>query len=90
VVDEDIRVPLEFYYHQPAELHPVWRGHTSDQDLLPKVEPVVAQTDDFWLVSSHTSSDALEQFLLRYADVVESAEFRDIEVLRFHTRGGSK
>ena len=90
LVDEDIRVPLEFYYRQPAELHPVWRGHISDQDLLPKVEPVVEQTDDFWLVSSHTSSDALEQFLLRYADVVESAEFRDIEVLRFHARGGSK
>lgn len=90
LVDEDIRVPLEFYYRQPAELHPVWRGHTSDQDLLPKVEPVVEQTDDFWLVSSHTSSDALEQFLLRYAEIAESAEFRDIEVLRFRTRGGSE
>lgn len=89
LVDEDIRVPLEYYYHTPADLRPVWRGHTSDADLEPKVAPVMATVSDYWLVVSHTDSDALEQYLRRFGDVVERREFRDITVMRFRRRGGA-
>lgn len=89
LVDEDIRVPLVHYYQVPADLHPVWRGHTSDADLGPKVAPVVANAADFWLVVSHTDSNALEQYLRRYGDVVERREFRDITILHFRRRGGA-
>ena len=89
LVDEDIRVPLEFYYTQPADLHPVWRGHTSDEDLSPRVDGVAANADEFWLVVSHSNNDALEQYLRRFGNVVERSEFRDVSVIRFRGRGGS-
>ncbi len=89
LVDEDIRVPLVHYYQVDADLHPVWRGHTSEADLEPKVAPVVAHVPDFWLVVSHTDNDALEQYLRRYGDVVEQREFRDITILHFRRRGGA-
>jgi len=89
LVDEDIRVPLMHYYQVAADLHPVWRGHTNDADLEPKVAPVMATVSDFWLVVSHTDNDALERYLRRYGDVVERREFRDITVLHFRRRGGA-
>lgn len=89
LVDEDIRVPLVHYYQVAADLHPVWRGHTSDADLQPKVAPVVANAADFWLVVSHTDNDALEQYLRRYGDVVERRKFRDIVIMHFRRRGGA-
>ncbi len=89
LVDEDIRVPLEYYYKQPADFHPIWRGHVSDEDLSPRIEPVMDQVAEFWLVVSHTDNDAVEQYLRRFADVVERREFLDISVLHFYRRGGS-
>ncbi|MDH7489230.1 MAG: hypothetical protein QHH80_06940, partial [Anaerolineae bacterium] len=89
LVDEDIRVPLVHYYQVDADLHPVWRGHTSETDLEPKVAPVVARAPEFWLVVSHTNNDALEQYLRHYGDVVERREFRDITILHFRRRGGA-
>lgn len=87
LVDEDIRVPLVHYYRVDADLHPVWRGHTSDADLELRVAPVVARVSDYWLVVSHTDNDALEQYLRRYGDVVEQREFRGIVVMHFRRRG---
>ena len=89
LVDEDINIPFEFYYRQPAELHPVWRGHTSDEDLSTRVDEVAANAQEFWLVVSHTDNDSLEQYLRRFASVAERHEFRAISVIRFRHGGSS-
>lgn len=88
LVDEDIRVPLEHYYKQPAEFIQIWRGHVADADLSPKIAPVMSGTDEAWLVVSHTDNDAVEQYLRRFADVVERRDFPGVSVLHFHRRGG--
>jgi hypothetical protein len=88
LVDEDIRVPVEHYYKQPAEFHPIWRGHVSEADLSPKIEPVLSRVDEAWLVVSHTDNDAVEQYMRRFADVVERRDFLSVSVLHFHRRGG--
>jgi mannosyltransferase len=90
VVDEDIKVPLQFYYDQPADFHPIWRGHKSEQELSPQVDAAVANAQEFWLVVSHTDNDGLEQYLRRFGNVVERREFQAISVIHFRAHGGSR
>ena len=88
LVDEDIKVPVEHYYKKPADFHPIWRGHTSDADLSPRVDPFVQQAQEFWLVVSHTDNDAVELYLSRFGDVVGRQQFLGVSVLRFLRKEG--
>jgi len=88
LVDEDIRVPVEHYYKQPAEFIQIWRGEVTDAELSRKIDPVRKRTDEAWLVVSHTDNDAVEQYMLHFADIVEKREFTGVSVFYFHWLGG--
>ena len=74
LVDEDIRVPFDYYWSADAgganmpggdtvKVWPVWRGVTETEKLEVLAEEAVRHHDRIWLVLSHTSNRGLETVL---------------------------
>jgi len=95
MVDEDIWLPFEHYYHGSVRRMGVSRTVT-DRDLLAaRVGMVLPNYTRIWLVLSHTNNLALKDYLTtsRYTELVSERHFTGIEVDLFAVKslaaGGS-
>ncbi len=88
MVDEDIWLPFEHYYHGSARCMGVSRGVT-DRDLLAaRIGMVLPNYSRIWLVLSHTNNLALKDYLTMspYTELVSETRFTGVEVDLFGIR----
>ncbi|MGC8839590.1 MAG: glycosyltransferase family 39 protein [Anaerolineae bacterium] len=90
LVDEDIRAPLNYYYHGGLLQTGVSRFQTDPEALATLVERWAQDGGRVWLVMSHHDTDALEGAFRASAQWREDlrADFRGVKVRRFVKEGG--
>jgi len=92
MVDEDIWLPFEHYYHGSTRRMGVSRGVT-DRDLLAaRVGAILPNHNRIWLVLSHTDNFTLKDYLAtsRYTELVSERYFTQVEVDLFAVKSATE
>ena len=86
LVDEDIWLPFEHYYHGATRRIGISRVVTDESLLAARVGVILPNHNRIWLILSHTDNYAIKDHLIssRYAELVSERHFTGVEVDLFN------
>jgi hypothetical protein len=82
LVDEDIWLPFEHYYHGPTRRMGISRSVEDGELLAARVGMILTSHSRVWLILSHTENWMVRDYLMesRYTELLSEKEFTGVRV----------